>query len=125
MEYQYWQHKQSGEIYAVCLEAGWVTGVCGPLADRMIHPALLPDYHYDDHGAQAGTETINPDDYALAYYARFDTTEMTPAQIAAATGTAESTWRNKAARGEIPGAHKAGKQWLIPRAVLRALEYDV
>ena len=47
-------------------------------------------------------------------------TYLTPAQIAEATDTAESTWRNKAAAGEIIGAFKAGKQWLIPTTSLRA-----
>lgn len=47
---------------------------------------------------------------------------MTPAEIAEITGTVESTWRNKAARGEIPGAVKRGKQWLIPdRVVIEAV----
>ncbi|MBA3530602.1 MAG: helix-turn-helix domain-containing protein [Ardenticatenales bacterium] len=43
---------------------------------------------------------------------------LTPAEIAAATGTAESGWRNKAAAGQIPGALKKGKQWLLPRSVV-------
>lgn len=45
---------------------------------------------------------------------------LTPAEVAAATDTAESGWRNKANAGEIPGAIKKGKQWLLPRAVLIA-----
>ena len=43
---------------------------------------------------------------------------VTPAQVAEFTGDAESTWRNRAARHEIPGARKAGKQWLLPKDVL-------
>jgi len=46
-------------------------------------------------------------------------TMLTPTEVAAATGTAESGWRNKAAAGLIPGAVKKGKQWLLPRSVLR------
>ena len=46
---------------------------------------------------------------------------LTPAEIAGMTNTAESGWRNKAAAGEIPGAYKKGKQWLIPAHTLRAL----
>lgn len=46
---------------------------------------------------------------------------VTPAQVAAATGTAESTWRNKAAAGDIPGAVKAGKQWLLPRDIMEIM----
>ena len=44
---------------------------------------------------------------------------LTPNEIADATGTAESGSRNKAAAGEIPGAVKKGKQWLIPRWAVR------
>lgn len=47
---------------------------------------------------------------------------LTPTELALMTGTAESGWRNKAAAGEIPGAIKKGKQWLLPRAVLQALD---
>jgi len=50
---------------------------------------------------------------------------LTPAEVAEITGTADSTWRNKAAAGEIPGAVKKGKQWLLPRSVLRAQGADV
>lgn len=45
---------------------------------------------------------------------------LTPAEVAGRTGTHESGWRNKAAAGNIPGAIKKGKQWLLPRSVLRA-----
>jgi len=48
------------------------------------------------------------------------TTYATPVQIANATETNESTWRNRAASGEFVGAYKAGKQWLIPIMSLRA-----
>jgi len=44
---------------------------------------------------------------------------LTPAEIAVQTATGESTWRNRAAAGEFPGAFKKGKQWLIPRIVLQ------
>ncbi len=50
---------------------------------------------------------------------------VTPAQIAEATGTSESNWRNKAAAGEIIGAFKAGKQWLIPTISLQAYGVNV
>lgn len=50
---------------------------------------------------------------------------LTPAEIAAQTGTNESTWRNKAASGEIAGAVKKGKQWLLPVSVLRSHGIEV
>ena len=46
---------------------------------------------------------------------------MTPAEVAAETGTEESTWRRKLIAGQIPGAMKKGKQWLLPRLRLREL----
>ena len=51
-------------------------------------------------------------------YSSSTTDYVTPAQVAAFTGDAESTWRNRAARHEIPLAWKAGKQWLLPKDVL-------
>jgi hypothetical protein len=50
---------------------------------------------------------------------------LTPLEIADATATAESTWRNKAAAGELPGAVKKGKQWLIPRWAVRGAMPDL
>lgn len=52
-------------------------------------------------------------------------TYLTPMEIAEATNTSESNWRNKAAAGEIIGAFKAGKQWLIPTTSLRAYGVSV
>ncbi len=45
---------------------------------------------------------------------------LTPVQVAEYTDTSESNWRNKAAAGEIVGAVKSGKQWLLPVVSLRA-----
>lgn len=56
----------------------------------------------------------------LFAYASASDTYLTPVQVAEATGTSESLWRNRAAANEIIGAHKAGKQWLFSRAALRA-----
>lgn len=41
------------------------------------------------------------------------------------SGMNESTWRNKAANGEIAGAVKKGKQWLLPVSVLRSRGIEV
>ena len=54
-----------------------------------------------------------------AWFSAYDQM-LTPAEVAEQTGTAESTWRNKAAAGEFPGAQKKGKQWLLPVSVLRS-----
>lgn len=45
---------------------------------------------------------------------------VTPAEAAEATNTSESYWRNRAAAGDIPGAYKKGKQWLLPRAAVES-----
>jgi len=55
----------------------------------------------------------------FAWFSAPDVT-LTPVEVAEITNTAESTWRNKAAAGDIPGAVKRGKQWLLPRSVLRS-----
>jgi hypothetical protein len=41
---------------------------------------------------------------------------LTPAEAAELSGTSESHWRNRCAAGQVDGAFKKGKQWLIPRA---------
>lgn len=50
---------------------------------------------------------------------------LTPVQTAKITNEAESTWRNRCADGEVIGARKAGKQWLIPTTTLQAYGYKV
>lgn len=50
---------------------------------------------------------------------------VTPGEVAEATNTHESNWRNKAADGEIPGCVKKGKQWLLPVSVLRSRGVNV
>lgn len=50
---------------------------------------------------------------------------FSPAEAAERLDMAESTFRNKAAAGEIPGAQKKGKQWILPSWSLRQLGYDV
>jgi len=55
----------------------------------------------------------------FAYFSANDEM-LTAPEVAEITDTSESNWRNKAASGEIPGAVKKGKTWLLPRSVLRA-----
>lgn len=61
----------------------------------------------------------------LLAWASAPDTMLTPQEVAEATGTSDSQWRNKAAAGEIPGAIKKGKQWLLPRSVLRSRGIEV
>lgn len=44
---------------------------------------------------------------------------LSPLKASQLTKWSERTWRDKCARDVIPGAHKVGKQWLIPRDALR------
>lgn len=64
--YEYWQHRTSGEVYAVRLRDGQPTGVCGPLdhEDYRTETELLVDrlreYEYDPEDADwIGTEADN------------------------------------------------------------------
>lgn len=44
----------------------------------------------------------------------------TAEQLEEITGVAAGTWRNRAARGEVVGANKAGKTWIFNSLALRA-----
>lgn len=46
--YQFWQHVESSEIYAVRLERGEPTGICGPLHRDEARLENLPAFDYDD-----------------------------------------------------------------------------
>lgn len=50
---------------------------------------------------------------------------LTPVEAAQHTGLAEITWRKRAIAGEVPGAFKKGKQWLLSASVLRAAGYNI
>jgi hypothetical protein len=55
-----------------------------------------------------------------AWYAAEDKV-VTSEEAAEITGEAASTWRNRANRGEVPGARKMGKTWLLPVSALRMM----
>lgn len=61
----------------------------------------------------------------LLAWASAPDTMLTPREVAEATGTSDSQWQNKAAAGDIPGAVKKGKQWLLPRSLLRSRGIEV
>jgi hypothetical protein len=46
--YEFWQHVGSGEIYAVRLELGSLTGICGPLRREEVRRENLIAFDYDD-----------------------------------------------------------------------------
>jgi hypothetical protein len=43
---------------------------------------------------------------------------LTPVEAEALSGYSEEYWRQQAWKGNIPGAIKSGKQWLLPRSVV-------
>lgn len=45
---------------------------------------------------------------------------ITPAQAAVISDEAASTWRNRCAAGDVIGAEKHGKQWVMPKAVVKS-----
>jgi hypothetical protein len=63
--YQFWSNIRSGETFAVRIEAGSVTGACGPLAYSDVSEDLLTQMHYDDSPDDAEAIDHNRDDYAL------------------------------------------------------------
>ena len=94
------------------------------VTDRTTTPRLADGRMWYEVTGEITSEVISP--VCLATAGHIATAEAfvacaliprqyaTPSEAAAFTGTAESTWRNRAAAGEIPGAVKKGKQWLIP-----------
>jgi hypothetical protein len=66
-----------------------------------------------DSGHIANQEAVV--EVTLASYLSY----LTCSEAATATGTSSSSWRNRAAAGDIPGAVKRGKTWLIPRDIIR------
>ena len=62
--YQYWQDR-AGETYAVRIESGHVTGVCGPLHYSEVTAANLPNMHYDDEPESAEYIDAHQDKYRL------------------------------------------------------------
>lgn len=46
--YLFWQHARSHGIYAVRLECGGLTGICGPLRWTQVRKENLKAFHYDD-----------------------------------------------------------------------------
>lgn len=51
------------------------------------------------------------------YYSAADDM-VTTGEAARLSGEAESTWRNRAAAGQVPGAEKKGKTWLLPKSMI-------
>ncbi len=45
---------------------------------------------------------------------------VTPVEAEVISGYSEEYWRQQAWRGNIRGAFKSGKQWLLPRSVVEA-----
>lgn len=79
-------------------------------------------YRAEDYGWLCAV-TESDDGYAAAHmflaYASGADSFITPAEAERYSGTPENTWRVRAADGNLPGAVKKGKQWLLPVSVMR------
>lgn len=53
IEYNFWRHRNSGEVYAIRTDNGKVIGCCGPLAYDEVNASDLPYYYYDDNPEDA------------------------------------------------------------------------
>jgi hypothetical protein len=68
-EYQFWQHRSSGEVYAVRLVEGKVVSAVGPLYYEEAQNTPLDAYEYLDYDAIDGGTWVeeNRDEFQLAY----------------------------------------------------------
>lgn len=46
--YQFWEFVATGDVFAVRLEYGELTGICGPLHEDEVQPQNLLKFDYDD-----------------------------------------------------------------------------
>lgn len=64
--YQFWQHVESGEFYAVRREHGALTGICGPLHRGELRRENLPAFDYDDQRDDvAWAQEYEPDGWRI------------------------------------------------------------
>lgn len=64
--FQFWQHIASSEIYAIRLEHGGLTGICGPLHRNEVRSENLPDFDYDDQRDDvAWAQEYEPDGWRI------------------------------------------------------------
>jgi hypothetical protein len=49
IRYEFWKHNKSGDIYAVRILEGKITGAVGPLHWKEQEDKNLPNFHYDDY----------------------------------------------------------------------------
>ena len=74
MRYEFWQHKRSGEVWAMMLDDdGEIIGSCGPLHYSEIGAAKHGDYDYTDENNEWFAEY--DDDFMLATPSRLQGAE--------------------------------------------------
>ena len=65
MTNQYWQHKTSGEVYAVQFENGEVFSACGPLHHSEVTSENLKDWNFNNEIELAEDLHNHQEDYRL------------------------------------------------------------
>jgi len=65
INYQFWDAPNSGEVFAIRIEDGIVTGCDGPLDHSQVIEADLPLMHYDDCPEDAAWAESTRDDWRL------------------------------------------------------------
>lgn len=72
MQYEFWRHKTSGEIYAVAVELELVDAAYGPLnyADMAVDPSDILDVQNDPD--TAAWINADPDQYRLVEQSQID-----------------------------------------------------
>jgi|Deesub1362A_J573_1020465.scaffolds.fasta_scaffold00751_12 hypothetical protein len=96
-------------IVADLIEAGDIEEAQGAIKERW---GICPDIDWQSMGNPARPGGAKQHSAALW---------LTTSEAAELTGESESTWRNRCARHDVPGAIKKGKQWLIPAAAVLLL----
>lgn len=118
-------YRQGGQVHPT-LQDNAVSDICVVLAGIVQADSRLSLYTEDDLrwltseiAGERGSLMLTM--LVMLAYTTPSNEWMTPVEVAEATDTADSGWRNKAAAGGIPGAILKGKQWLLPRSILEAM----
>jgi cytosine/adenosine deaminase-related metal-dependent hydrolase len=109
------EHLERARVYTGLLEVCLDESTTDDL--RAAGRAFLEEYRLRARRSEDALRSQIADHVALC---RRSLEFVTPREAARLTDVAESTWRARAASGDVPGALKKGKQWLLPAAEVQA-----
>lgn len=98
-----WYYAQKGSSQLIRLDDRWHVIKEVWQGSRIVNIQSIAAYDSEDEARDKADEKFG---------------YLTPAEAAEMTGNHESHWRNLCANGQVIGAIKKGKQWLIPRREL-------